>query len=280
MEQSKVSTDGVNRDVELFCGVVCGQLAPVSEAFKQPAMPIGDQFCGFHTHNTIRTILHENARMALCFVHKLRSFRVMATGFPTTNPGVRINSVDVLSDSWYTLRRVDFDYRTASGEWSRRQREAYDRGNGATVLLVDWQRETVVLTKQFRIPAYMNKHPDGLLVETPAGLLDEDDAETAIRREVEEETGYRVGTVVPLFELFMSPGSVTERVSFFVAEYSPSDRVALGGGVEAEGEEIEVLELTIDDATEQLARGRIVDGKTVLLLQWVQLERSRRHLAA
>lgn len=225
-------------------------------------------------------ILHEPARNILRIVQRLRSFGPMATGFPTTNPGVRINSVEVLSDNWYTLRRVDFDYLTAGGEWSRRRREAYDRGNGATVLLVDWKRDTVVLTRQFRIPAYMNQHPDGLLVETPAGLLDEDDAETAIRREVEEETGYRVGTVLPLFELFMSPGSVTERVSFFAAEYSPSDRVAQGGGVEAEGEEIEVLELTIDDAAEQLATGQIVDGKTVLLLQWVQMERSRRQLAA
>lgn len=202
----------------------------------------------------------------------------MTSYVPTSNPGVRINRVDVLSDNWYTLRRVDFDYRSADGSWSTRQREAYDRGNGATVLLVDWSRERVVLTKQFRIPAYLNGHQDGMLVETPAGLLDDEDAEQAIRREVEEETGYRVAEVEHLFELFMSPGSVTERVSFFVAEYQQTDRVADGGGVEAEGEDIEVLELTIDDALGHVMSGNIVDGKTVLLLQWAAMERVRRQL--
>lgn len=203
----------------------------------------------------------------------------MTSTLPTTNPNVRINRVDVLSDNWYTLRRVDFEYRSADGSWSSRQREAYDRGNGATVLLVDWNRETVVLTSQFRIPAYLNAHPDGMLIETPAGLLDDDDAETAIRREIEEETGYRVSEISHLFELYMSPGSVTERVSFFVAEYNPADRVADGGGVEAEGEEIEVVELPLDDALAQVAERVIVDGKTVLLLQWAAMERVRRQLS-
>ena len=202
----------------------------------------------------------------------------MTSALPTTNPGVRINRVDVLSDNWYTLRRVDFDYRSADGSWSHRQREAYDRGNGATVLLIDWSRGTVVLTRQFRIPAYLNAHPDGMLIEAPAGLLDDDDAETAIRREIEEETGYRVSEIFHLFELYMSPGSVTERVSFFAAEYEPTDRVADGGGVEAEGEEIEVVEVTLDDALKQVANRLIVDGKTVLLLQWAAMERVRRQL--
>ncbi len=193
------------------------------------------------------------------------------TSFPTTNPDVRIDAVEVLSDSWYTLRRVDFDYRTRQGRWTKQQREAYDRGNGATVLLVDWTRRTVLLTKQFRIPAYLNRHPDGMLIETPAGLLDDDDAESAIRREAEEETGCRIGRIAPLFELFMSPGSVTERVAFFVAEYTPADRVSAGGGLAVEGEDIEVLELELDDAYRGLSDGRIVDGKTALLLQWAML---------
>ena len=195
---------------------------------------------------------------------------------PSANPDVRINRIDVLSDAWYTLRRVDFEVRNSSGDWSNQQREAYDRGNGATILLVDWNRETVVLTRQFRMPAYLNGHHDGMLIEAPAGLLDADDAETAIRREAEEETGYRVGEVSGLFELFMSPGSVTERVAFFAAEYTPDDRVADGGGVADEGEDIEVLEIGLDDALDLVAAGRIVDGKTVLLLQWAERERRRR----
>ncbi len=195
----------------------------------------------------------------------------MNAPFPTTNPDVRINTVEVLSDSWYVLNRVDFDYRDRLGNWSTHRREAYDRGNGATVLLVDWNRRTVLLTRQFRVPAYVNGHHDGMLVETPGGLLDDDDAATAIRREAAEETGYDVAAVTPLFELYMSPGSVTERVAFFVAEYTPADRLHHGGGLESEGEDIEVLELDLDDALARIATGEIVDGKTVLLLQWAQL---------
>lgn len=193
----------------------------------------------------------------------------------TSNPDVNITSIDVLSDSWYTLRRVNFDYRTRTGEWVKQQREAYDRGNGATVLLVDWQRRTVLLTKQFRIPAYLNDHPTGMLVEAPAGLLDGDDAESAIIREIEEETGYRVKTVRKLFDLFMSPGSVTERVVFFTSEYSPNDRVDGGGGVATEGEDIEVIEIGLDEAINQIGTGEIRDGKTVLLLQWAQLQNQK-----
>jgi nudix-type nucleoside diphosphatase (YffH/AdpP family) len=201
--------------------------------------------------------------------------RVNPRPFPTTNPDIRIANVEVLSDNWYTLRRVDFDHRDDGGRWVRQQREAYDRGNGATVLLVDWGRRTVLLTRQFRIPAYLNGHPDGMLIETAAGLLDDDDAETAIRREAEEETGCRIGAIAPLFELFMSPGSVTERVAFFVAEYQPSDRVGDGGGLAEEGENIEVIEVGLDQAYEQIESGAIVDAKTVLLLQWARLEEWR-----
>ena len=190
---------------------------------------------------------------------------------PTTNPDVRINGMEVLSDDWYTLRKVEFEYRSPNGGWSTQTREAYDRGNGATILLVDWTRRTVLLTRQFRVPAYLNGHTDGMLIETAAGLLDDDDATTAIRREATEETGYRVRDAVPIFELFMSPGSVTERVAFFVAEYTPADKVDDGGGLHEEGEVIEVLEISIEDAIDQIAEGTIVDGKTVLLLQWAQL---------
>jgi len=193
------------------------------------------------------------------------------SSFPTGNPSVRIDDVSVLSDSWYTLNKVTFDYRDRNGTWSKQQREAYDRGNGATILLVDWSRRTVLLTQQFRVPAYLNGHHDGMLIEAPAGLLDDDVAEVAIRREAEEETGYRVQSAEPIFELFMSPGAVTERVAFFVAQYSPLDRIHDGGGLPHEGEDIEVLEIGLDDAYAQIESGAIVDGKTVLLLQWARL---------
>lgn len=200
----------------------------------------------------------------------------MNPAWPSTNPDIRITDVTVLSDNWYVLRRVDFEQRMPDGSWSAQQREAYDRGNGAVMLLVDWDRETVVLTRQFRAPAYVNGSLDGMLIEAPAGLLDDDDAATAIRRETEEETGFRVGAVRQLFDLYMSPGSVTERVVFFTADYAATDRVAAGGGVEAEGEAIEVLELSLDDALAQVAAGTINDGKTVILLQWAAAERLQR----
>jgi nudix-type nucleoside diphosphatase (YffH/AdpP family) len=200
----------------------------------------------------------------------------MVSSLPSTNPDVRITGIEVLSDAWYTLRRVDFDYLDEHGRWNSQQREAYDRGNGATILLVNWERRTVVLTRQFRMPAYLNGHVDGILTETAAGLLDGEDAEAAIRREVEEETGYRVRSIQRVFELFMSPGSVTERVAFFVADYAESDRVSGGGGVAEEGERIEVVELGFEEALRLVASGQICDGKTVLLLQWAQLNDPHR----
>ncbi|MEM9467387.1 MAG: NUDIX domain-containing protein [Actinomycetota bacterium] len=200
----------------------------------------------------------------------------MAPDWPSTNPDIRITEIRVLSDNWYVLRRVDFEQRMPDGSWTAQQREAYDRGNGAVILLVDWDRETVVLTRQFRAPAYLNGSVDGMLIEAPAGLLDDDDAATAIRREAEEETGIRVGAVRQLFDLYMSPGSVTERVVFFTAEYGADDRVAERAGVAEEGESIAVLEVALDDAVDQVATGVINDGKTVILLQWAAAERERR----
>jgi len=198
----------------------------------------------------------------------------MVPNLPSGNPRVRITELQVLSDNWYTLRKAIFDYSDSRGQWSRQEREAYDRGNGATVLLIDRERSTVLLTRQFRVPAYLNGHPDGMLVEAPAGLLDEDDAATAIRREAEEETGVRLAEAHPIFELFMSPGSVTERVAFFWAEYRPDDLLSDGGGLAEDGEDIEVIELPLDKALAMVGTGEICDGKTVLLLQWAQLHMS------
>jgi nudix-type nucleoside diphosphatase (YffH/AdpP family) len=187
------------------------------------------------------------------------------------NPDVTVDRVEVVSDGWHVLRRTTFRYRGRNGQQTSQQRETYDRGNGATILLYDPDRKTVLLTRQFRYPAYVNDHPDGMLIETAAGLLDEDSPEVAIRREASEELGVAVGELRHVFDLYMSPGSVTERVHFYVAAYGPSDRVSLGGGLPEEGEEIEVLEIPSVDALAMVADGRIVDGKTVILLQWATL---------
>ena len=183
---------------------------------------------------------------------------------------MRLRALTVLSDAWYTLKRATYDFQGSGGAWLEQQREVYDRGNGATILLRDETRDTVLLTRQFRMPAYLNGHPDGMLIEAPAGLLDGDDAEAAIRREAEEETGYRVDSVVRIGEYFMSPGSVTERVAFFTGSYRRGERISEGGGVEGEGEDIEVLEVTLAEAIAMVERGEIVDGKTVLLLRLAQ----------
>lgn len=185
---------------------------------------------------------------------------------------IRIKTVETLSDDWYVLKKTTFDYQRQDGSWQTVSRETYDRGNGATILLYDPARGRVLLTRQFRFPAFVNGHPEPL-IEACAGLLDDRDPETAIRQEAEEETGYRVAAPRRVFEAFMSPGSVTERLVFFVAEYSPADRASDGGGVMAEGEDIEILEPTLAEALAMVGRGEIMDGKTILLLQYAQLHR-------
>ncbi|MFI1585419.1 NUDIX domain-containing protein [Embleya sp. NPDC020630] len=190
----------------------------------------------------------------------------------TRNPRVRIHDVEVLSCDWYVLRKTTFDYRHADGHWSREQRENYDRGDGATILLYDVEQRTVLLTRQFRLPAYVNEHPDGFLIETAAGLLDGDAPEEAIRREAAEETGHVVGTPEHVFDVYMSPGSVTERLHFFAAPYSPGTAAGLGGGIAAEGEDIDTLELPFTEALAMIRDGRIADAKTIMLLQWAALD--------
>jgi len=179
---------------------------------------------------------------------------------------VRIHTVETLSDDWYVLKKTTFDFLRRDGTWQRQSRETYDRGNGATILLYNLAARTVVLVRQFRFPAFVNGHP-GLLVEAAAGLLDEASPEERIKAEVEEETGYHVDQVHKIFEAFMSPGSVTEKLHFFIAEYDPSTKVTHGGGNALEGEDIDVIELSIDDAIEAIESGAIEDGKTIMLLQ-------------
>ncbi|EGE40589.1 NUDIX domain-containing protein [Streptomyces griseus] len=187
------------------------------------------------------------------------------------NPGVRVRDVELTSQGWHVLRRTTFDYRRRDGRWETQQRETYDRGDGAVVLPYDTDRGCVLLTRQFRYPAYVNGHPDGMLIEAAAGLLDAQDPHTAIRRESAEELGVRLGPLTPVFDVYMSPGSVTECLHFFAAPYTPADRVGAGGGLEEEGEDIEVLEIPFADALAMARDGRITDGKTLLLLQWAAL---------
>ncbi len=183
---------------------------------------------------------------------------------------IRIQEVTLLSDDWYVLKKTRFDYRRADGTWQSLSRETYDRGNGATILLYDPDRRTVVLTRQFRFPAFVNGHDD-LLTEAPAGLLDGADPADRIRQELMEETGYVIGPPQKLFEAFMSPGSVTEKLHFYAAPYRPADRVGAGGGNVEEGEDISVLEIGIDEALDRIRDGGIRDGKTICLLLYAAL---------
>ena len=183
---------------------------------------------------------------------------------------VRVEDVELLSDDWYVLKKTTFLYRRGDGSWQRQSRETYDRGNGATILLYDPSRRTVVLTRQFRYPAFVNGCDD-LLIEAPAGLLDNASPEERIRAETEEETGFRIEHVRRVFEAYMSPGSVTEKLFFFVATYRPADRVGAGGGHAAEGEDIDMLEIGIEEALAMIDRGEIRDGKTIMLLQYAAL---------
>ena len=187
---------------------------------------------------------------------------------PDSNPRVRVKSIKLLSDNWYRLHTTEFDYLGDNGEWSTQQRETYDRGNAAVILLYDLARRTVLLTSQFRYPVYINGHADGMLLETAAGLLDDDDPETAVRREAFEETGHDVGEVTHVFDVYMSPGSVTERLHFYAAPYSAKTLTGPGGGLAHEGEHITTVEISIDDALDMIADGRIADAKTIMLLQW------------
>jgi nudix-type nucleoside diphosphatase (YffH/AdpP family) len=184
---------------------------------------------------------------------------------------IRVKSVKVLSDDWARLTKTTFDYRRNDGTWETQVRQTYDRGNGAVILPFDRERSTVLLVRQFRYPAFVTGHAEPL-VEACAGLLDDHDPETAIRKEAEEELGYRLREVKRLYAPYTSPGSVTERLTFFTADYTPADRISDGGGSADEGEDIEVLEITLDEALAQVRDGGIVDAKTIMLIQHLKLE--------
>lgn len=188
------------------------------------------------------------------------------------NNNIKIQKTEILSDNWYTLRKITYDYLKKDGSWQTQSREAYDRGNGATILLYNANLKTVILTRQFRLPSFINGNDTGMLIESCAGLLDKDNAEDCIKRETEEETGYKISTVKKIFEAYMSPGSVTEILYFFIAEYSNNMKVNDGGGVAHEQEDIEVLEIPFDRALQMIETGDIRDGKTIMLLQHLRLK--------
>jgi nudix-type nucleoside diphosphatase (YffH/AdpP family) len=194
-----------------------------------------------------------------------------STPLHSAEPRVKVQDVTVLSDNWYVLKKTTFDYLRRDGSWQRQSRETYDRGNGAALLLFNARNKTVVLTRQFRFPTFVNGNADGMLIEACAGLLDGDDPETCIRREAAEETGYHIRTPRKLFEAYMSPGSVTEKLHFFAAAYEATDQLSEGGGHAHEGEDIEVIELTLSAALEQIRTGAIQDAKTIMLLQHAAL---------
>jgi nudix-type nucleoside diphosphatase (YffH/AdpP family) len=189
------------------------------------------------------------------------------------NEKINIEKTEILSSNWYTLKKVTYGYRKKDGTVQVQSREAYDRGNGATILLYNEAKNTIILTRQFRLPTYINGNETGLLIETCAGLLDLDNPEDCIRRETEEETGFNVTEVRKVFEAYMSPGSVTELLYFFVASYEDHMKVHDGGGMEHEQEDIEVLELNFKDALKMIESGEIKDGKTILLIQYAQIHK-------
>lgn len=183
----------------------------------------------------------------------------------------KITKSELLSDNWYVLNKITYETHYADGSVTVQSREAYDRGNGATILLYNKAQKTVILTRQFRIPTYVNGNETGYLVESCGGLLDKDNPEECIKRETEEETGYKISDVKKIFEVYMSPGSVTELIYFFVAEYSNDMKVSDGGGIEEESEDIEVLEIPFQQALQMIGTGEIKDGKTIMLLQYAQI---------
>jgi len=187
------------------------------------------------------------------------------------NERVKIDSIEVLSDNWYILKKAKFEYQLNDGTWQKQDREVYDRGNGATILLYNAKKKTVILTRQFRMPTYLNGNESGMLIEACAGLLDKDNAEECIRRETEEETGYRVSNVRKIFEIYMSPGSVTEILHFFIAEYTDDMKTSQGGGLKDDQENIDVLELSFEQAFSMIYNGEIKDAKTIMLLQYVRI---------
>jgi len=183
------------------------------------------------------------------------------------NKNVKIKSIQNLSNDCYKLDKINFDYKIKDGTWQNQSRESYNRGDGATILLYNSIRKTVILTRQFRMPSYLNGNNDGMMIEVCAGLLDQDDPLACIKKEAEEEVGYKISNPIKVFELFSSPGAVTEKIHYFIAEYNDEMKISDGGGLVKETEEIEVLEIDFKEAFGMIQTGEIIDVKTIVLLQ-------------
>ena len=190
-----------------------------------------------------------------------------------SNSKVKIKRVKNLSNDWYTLDKINFDYQTKNGTWQNQNRESYNRGDGAAILLYNKIKKTIILTKQFRMPSYLNGNKDGMMIEVCAGLLDENDPLTCIKIEAEEETGYKISNPKKILEIYSTPGAVTEKIHYFIAEYTPEMKIGEGGGLDKETEEIEVLEFNFDEALKMIYSGEIKDAKTIILLQYAQIHR-------
>ena len=184
---------------------------------------------------------------------------------------IKITKTELLSDNWYILNKITYEYLNKKGIWETQIRECYDRGNGAVILLYNKQNKTIILTQQFRLPTFINGNPTGQMIEACAGLLDKDNPEDCIIKETQEETGYKISKVKKIFESYMSPGSVTEILHFFIAEYSSEMKISDGGGLAHEQENIEVLELDFNTAYNMISSGEIKDGKTIMLLQYAKI---------
>lgn len=189
------------------------------------------------------------------------------------NPKVKNIKTELLSDNWYTLNNINFDFQLINGKWVNQSRESYDRGNGATILLYNLEKQTVILIEQFRMPTYINGNESGMIIETCGGLLDGDNPENCIIKETEEEVGYKIKNVKKVFESYMSPGAVTEIIYFFVAEYNNQMKVSDGGGLASEHEEITILEIDFQNALKMIHTGEIKDAKTIMLLQYAQINK-------
>jgi len=187
------------------------------------------------------------------------------------NPKVKIIAIKNLSKAHYKLDKVNFEYQTKSGNWQTQSRECYDRGDGAAILLYNPTKKTVILTKQFRMPSYLNGNQTGMMIEVCAGMLDKDNPEACIIKEAEEETGFKIKKPKKIFELYSTPGAVTEKIHYFIAEYNDQMKISDGGGLEEEHEEIEVLEINFEKTLSMIVTGEICDAKTVVLLQYAKL---------
>ncbi|MGK7396627.1 MAG: NUDIX domain-containing protein [Candidatus Cyclobacteriaceae bacterium M3_2C_046] len=191
--------------------------------------------------------------------------------FSPKNNQIKDIKVEPLAHHKYLLNKVSFKYLKENGEWELQQREVYERGNGAVILLYNLERRTILLTRQFRLPTFLNGNGDGHLIEACAGHIDDDNPDQTAIKETEEELGYRIDQAQKIFELYMSPGSVTEILHFYIAAYDANQKVSQGGGLEEEQEHIEVLELSFEKAYEMMLSGKIRDAKTIILLQYIKL---------